>query len=55
MVEYGLRDKDRETDLNFPSMLTGKILFFIDANRRFIESQNRLYMAFATRQNPGTT
>ena len=55
MVFYGLRDKDRETDLNFPSMLAGKILFFIDANREFIESQNRLYMALSTPQNPGTT
>ena len=27
-----------ETHLKFPSMLAGKILFFIDANREFIES-----------------
>ncbi|HBS20692.1 MAG TPA: hypothetical protein DEA66_07585 [Flavobacteriales bacterium] len=37
IVKCGLRDKDRETHLKFPSMLAGKILFFIDANRRFIE------------------
>ena len=43
MVEYGLRDKDRETDLNFPSMLAGNILFFIDANCLFIETSKATY------------